>query len=87
MSSRPSVVPIASARALDGARVLRRRAAGAVAGTGQARDQPVGRLGVIAESDDDTRPRLREQAGGRGTQAFAAAGDQRYLSVEHAHAG
>jgi len=44
----------------DCARVLRWRAAGAVAGAGQAGDQPVGRLGVIAESDDDTRPGLRE---------------------------
>ena len=73
--------------AFDRARILRRRAAGAVAGAGQARDQPVGRLGVIAEGDDDARPGFREQACGRGAQAFAAAGHQRHLSVEHAHAG
>ena len=41
---------------LDGARILRRRAACSVTGAGQARDQPVGGLGVIAESDDDTCP-------------------------------
>src|SRR5215472_2668015 len=56
-----------------------------MAGTGQARNQPVSRLDVTAESDDDTRPLLRKKACGRGTQAFAAAGNQRHLSVEHAH--
>ncbi len=34
--------------ALDGACILRRRMAGAVAVAGQARDQPLGRLGIIA---------------------------------------
>src|SRR6266851_3508925 len=74
-----------SGEAFDCAGILDRRAAGSVAGAGQAGNQAVGRLGVAPEGDDNTRPRLREQARGRGTQAFAAACHQRYPSVEHAH--
>src|SRR6202048_2940494 len=71
--------------AFDGARILRRRAARAVAGTGQAGNQPVGRLGIAPKGDYDTGPGLCEEACGRSTQAFAAACHQRYPSVEHAH--
>jgi hypothetical protein len=71
----------------DRARILCVSAAGAVTGTGQTRNQSVGGLGIIPESDDDTRPGFREQASSRSPQAFAAARNQRHLSVEHAHAG
>jgi hypothetical protein len=74
-----------SGKAFDATRILRRRAAGSVAGAGQARDQPVGGLGVTAEGNDYARTRFREQACGRGTQAFAAACHQRNPSVEYAH--
>src|ERR1700730_820426 len=71
--------------AFDGARILHRRAARAVAGTGQAGNQPVGRLGIAPKGDDDTGPGLRGEACGGRTQAFAAACHQSYPSVEHAH--
>src|SRR5438132_6584212 len=71
--------------AFDGERVLRRRAARSVADARQAGNQPVGRLGIVAKGDDDTRPRLRQEACGRGSQALAAARHQRYPFVEHAH--
>src|ERR1700730_2593296 len=71
--------------AFDGARILRRGAARAGAGTGQAGNQPVGRLGIAPKGDYDTGPGLREEACGRSTQAFAAACHQSYPSVEHAH--
>ena len=56
---------------LDRTGILCRRAARPMAGAGQARNQPVGRLGVVAVSDDDARPSLRKEAGGRGAQGAA----------------
>jgi hypothetical protein len=85
MSSRPSVVPIAATR-LSIARVSCVGVRLALwPGAGQARDQPVGGLGVTAEGNDDARTRFREQACDRGTRAFAAACHQRNPSVEYAH--
>jgi len=40
---------------------------------------------IVAMRADSARPYLREQARRRGTQAFAAAGDQRYSPVECPH--
>jgi hypothetical protein len=71
--------------AFDFAGILGRRAVGAVAGAGQAGNQPVGRLRIAPESDDDARSSLREETRDRSTQAFTAARHERYPSVEHAH--
>jgi len=54
----------------DFAGILGRCAARPVAGAGQARNQPVGRLGIAAKGDDDARPRLGEEARGRSPQAL-----------------
>ena len=69
----------------DRARILRRRAARPVAAARQARNQPIGGIGVAPKGNHDPRPRLGEEPGCRRTQAFAAAGHQRHLSVEHPH--
>src|SRR6516164_7939450 len=71
----------------DRTSILRRGTAGAMAGAGQARDQLLGRPSVIGKGDDNTRPGLGEPARRGGTETFAAAGDQRYSSLKHAHAG
>ena len=62
--------------AFDRRSILRWGAAGAVTGSGQARDQPVGGLGIAAKGDDDARPSCRKQVRCRRTEAFAAARHQ-----------